>query len=715
MRRILTLVAFLTLLCGAAEARHALHINHPRKPAYGRQGAVLQDVSCEVWPAGAYARVELTFTIGTTTAFNYLPTDSLESVLEFELPENSVVHNSWLWLTPTVIIQAAIIERSRAVQAYNAVVARNTDPSLLQQTGPEQYQLNVFPLLTSYPRKVRIFYATPLLWSGDRASIALPTSLFASSQLRPTIQVTAHHGDGFAAPRIVEAGGSMTATTSTSSTQSVPPAQYSGEWGLHLSYNTALLGGAMLAVQPAGTGGGTYQLVVDAAAVGPAKPARYATFVFDHYQFGSGVFSQAAALNHMRAALLTQLSPTDSFSVFYEHAGAVMQVGGARWIPAHPDTVLAMMATVPAPVTANSGAIEQLLKKALGFAAGKPAAQSVAVVFSNNGTVAAQSNADTVFNRVRATLGGSFPTRVDVINTATTPQWIGGLQSVVGDALWVKLTLASGGTRYAHGGGSYGIQTGGAYGYDYDLRVRTILKNILRTTGFHTTLYGIMLPTSTGLSYAYYDIAGPGRWNAHAPYAEVGKFAGTPTGGGVVVQYMSPSGIVADTLPVTMVGSAVADTLIRETWVHQYIARLQSYNNPAYTQECIDSSIRARVLCPLTAFLALENGDTVGVNPTGSNPVITGIGEEPLTPAKDVWVTAAPNPFTDIVTLSFAQPAVSVQILDVTGRLVWSISAHGKQLRWTGTDAAGHALPAGVYLVRVQFADRIETLKVHKR
>lgn len=205
MQKIFYILALILLLMpDVSNAKNRLHVNHPKKLSYGRHYANIQDAIVEVWPAGAYARVELTMTLAASANYTYLPNDSLESVLDFELPEGSFVHNSWLWLNPSVIIQAAMLNRIAAVTAYNAVVQRNVDPSLLQKTGAEQYQLNVFPVLTSYSRKVRIFYATPFQWSGGAARVALPTQLLSTSQVRPQIQVIVHHDAAFAVPVLLE-------------------------------------------------------------------------------------------------------------------------------------------------------------------------------------------------------------------------------------------------------------------------------------------------------------------------------------------------------------------------------------------------------------------------------------------------------------------------------------------------------------------------------
>lgn len=704
-------------------AKNFLYINHPKKPAYGRHFANIQDASVEIWPAGAYARVELTMTFAASTNYTYLANDSLESVLDFELPEGSFVHNSWLWLNPTVIIQAAILDRVRAEASYNAVVQRNVDPSLLQKTGAEQYQLNVFPVLTSYPRKVRIFYATPFQWSGGAARVALPTQLLSTSQVRPSMQVTVHHDAAFTAPVVLEQPWLTFSAGSTpgTSTAVIAAAGYSAEQSLHLSYSTAMAGGALLAAQPTATGpaGGTYQLVVDPTAIGGPRPPRYLTVILDHGGPAtnySQAYSVSMAIDHVRSSLLTQLSSSDSFALFYVHNNAVVQAGGAGWRPAVADSVLATLATLPATPTADPARLEDLLKAALQHAAGRPSTTSSALALSYTTALSSQAAADTIFNRVASHLGGGFPTKVNVVTAA------GNAYLPAFDPFWAKLALASGGVRYRHTLTSAQSLNGGpgqqfTVAYFYELPVRTILKNIIRNVGYNTPSYDVAAAVNGGFFYGWYDLNGPGRWSEHSVYAEVGRYAGTlSAAGGVAVQYMSPTGLVTGTVPVTIQPTG-ADTLMREAWTYNYITDLLRLNNTAYQAECIDSSIRARVLCPVTAFLALETGDTVGVSQPG-NGTTTGIAG-PAAPGaaavEEAWLVASPNPFSDAVSIAFREEPAAVEIFDATGRRVWWGRATGKRLRWDGTDATGRALPPGLYVLRAHFADRVATLKLQKQ
>jgi len=69
-----------------------------------------------------------------------------------------------------------------------------------------------------------------------------------------------------------------------------------------------------------------------------------------------------------------------------------------------------------------------------------------------------------------------------------------------------------------------------------------------------------------------------------------------------------------------------------------------------------------------------------------------------------------PNPFSDgtVIDFSLSRPVrVEARVYDAAGREVATLAAGSRfaegrhQLFWSGRDAAGHRLPAGVYLCRI--------------
>jgi putative PEP-CTERM system integral membrane protein len=95
-----------------------------------------------------------------------------EVIYEFSLPADSVVTE--LKLGADLEFGGVIAPKNAATQTYEAELRRRRDPALLEQTGPNQYRLRVFPIpplsdmttLNGRDQKVQFKYVTSLTQSG---------------------------------------------------------------------------------------------------------------------------------------------------------------------------------------------------------------------------------------------------------------------------------------------------------------------------------------------------------------------------------------------------------------------------------------------------------------------------------------------------------------------------------------------------------------------
>jgi len=95
-----------------------------------------------------------------------------------------------------------------------------------------------------------------------------------------------------------------------------------------------------------------------------------------------------------------------------------------------------------------------------------------------------------------------------------------------------------------------------------------------------------------------------------------------------------------------------------------------------------------------------------------------GLTDGPLPPSS-LGLVAAPNPFNPRTTLSFDLPQaadISLEAFDLRGRRVSRLAtgfhaAGTHEVTWTGTGLSGHALPSGVYLVRLVTPHGVKTLR----
>jgi len=142
---------------------------------YGR--GQIQESTITLTPKGIYTEVGMYFTFSTKATAYTSPQDTLEVVYKFDLPEGSIVIDSWLWVND-VIVKADIIDRWTARSIYEGIVKRRQDPSILMKNGSNNYELRVFPMAGNQTRKVKITFLLLNKWNPDGSSyINLPLSL----------------------------------------------------------------------------------------------------------------------------------------------------------------------------------------------------------------------------------------------------------------------------------------------------------------------------------------------------------------------------------------------------------------------------------------------------------------------------------------------------------------------------------------------------------
>ncbi len=94
-----------------------------------------------------------------------------EVALFFELPESAAV--TGLWLSPTTRkedgAKFVVAPRGAAQQIYNEEVRAHRDPALLEQVGPRQYRLRVFPVPARPPRDKSSVALSSSSWAGPEA------------------------------------------------------------------------------------------------------------------------------------------------------------------------------------------------------------------------------------------------------------------------------------------------------------------------------------------------------------------------------------------------------------------------------------------------------------------------------------------------------------------------------------------------------------------
>lgn len=123
--------------------------------------------------------------------------DSIEMVMNFQLPTDFVADSLWLWIDGEPV-SGYIQDRTLAAEQYREIVGRRRDPAILESQGFGSWLLRIFPALSMEQRKVSIeFHHTFADDSADGGlrfiTAALPVSydssqVYYSSSLGPQLE-----------------------------------------------------------------------------------------------------------------------------------------------------------------------------------------------------------------------------------------------------------------------------------------------------------------------------------------------------------------------------------------------------------------------------------------------------------------------------------------------------------------------------------------------
>lgn len=709
----LLLISFLLLPALQAVASHANKMFMKRPVStWTNYPAGLRDAEIEVTPLGAYARIDLTFSVGPTSVVS--PTDSQEAVIFFDLPAGSYVHDSWLWLNPTTIISAELMERKKASEVYANIVKRRRDPSLLTNVLSQEYQLNIYPVASGYWRKVKITYSTPILWQAGKGHIPLPMELMAASSTPPSVALKVNTNGVFVNPAFSD--GAFTTSwisgTSANSIQlAIPASAYTGNEQLSLAYDLTFSEGSRLSTYPTGANEGIYELITLPAAT-PAPAPRYVNLVVDA-QTSKEMYSSTELRRIVTHYLRSSLRPTDFFNIYYRNAAGSTSafttwhradstgIGGIgpAFASAPPATILSYLA---------------LIKDAARFSAAGPA-NTETIILNNSAFFISTSNIATYLADLQSVPGISNR-KMDVINYsfAASPGQTGlSTNFAAFNELLQQFAAARKGSYIFPQKFFYDAYTNTTA---YDLNIGEALHQLQQASGF-STAYQTSLPVS-GFTFGTHAVGIYQGYNPQSVYAEVGRYYGNMVSpDSVTIQYADNGTIRSYKTPVSGISPGIP--AFKQAWTFFNNKELAAYGT-RYQQQIIDSSVANRVLSDYTAFLALETGDTirasVSQSPQGGY-IVSVINGNYSSLAPQTLLKAYPNPFSRLILLEHSGEINDISIYNVSGSLIFTkkLERGIYQWAWDGTDASGASVPDGIYLIRVSSGSQSTVVRVSKR
>lgn len=708
-------LAFLCVLVSSWSvllAQDNLSINDPQR--FYRSGGTIDEATLTIRPRGIYLEYGLFLTFsakGTFFTGAGYSGFNLESVLNFTLPPNSLVTDSWLWVGDSVM-RAQIMDRWTASSIYESIVQRRQDPSILTKTGVHSYSLRVYPMLGNETRKVKITYLVPMNWSATTVSAPIPMGLLRTSAIPLKKMTVLFWGqDRWKAPRVTE--------IQSSKFVPVPDAANGDYLKMELPFSSSVPTALTIAMDAPLQNGvyvnffqkeseGYYQMaVVPSETFADRIQSKKVALVLDYDPSKTPGQTFQQMLDGVKSTLLTNFSKRDSFNVIYSRLA--VQRASPSWLPMDAKVIEATFKTLS--MMSLYANLPGLLAE--GISATKGTDASLFLV-SNSDQFMTSQNANQLIKDVQG-LANPLPRMMiaDVFYQYNYA-YINN-QYYYGNAyLYTNLARIS--------GGSYsGIRAGNINFENVVSQTAQAVNNVsINSLDLYTTM-------KNGFCYGRYTLTqggtatGTTSIGASSVVLQTGKFTGTAP------FVVNMSGFISSK-PVTRSIELMpqqmdnGDPFGEQIWAGNYIRSLESSSaiSNSMVSDIIATSIKNRVLSNYTAFLALEPNDTLrpctacdvrsDIAPDG-RAISINTSVQNATAMVGVNFAASPNPFSSETTLDITlaeglRPELcSVSIVNMMGQEMFRFDLSSRagekklSLRWSGETIGGTQAPTGMYFV----------------
>ncbi|WP_421800463.1 VIT domain-containing protein [Haliscomenobacter sp.] len=708
LRRFCLVIALgmLCLLLGKAQQASFIVLN-PQQNWY-QYNATLEEATITLHPVGLYTEVGLYFTVSA----NETPVQKgtqLEAVLNFSLPANSIVNDSWLWID-TTIIRAKILDRWTASTIYENIVNRRRDPSILTKEGNDRYTLRIYPLIMGERRKVKINYLVPGNWSTQTVQTLLPANILRSTN-RPTpaFNIRAFLEGPWQNPALPSHPELIFRAKNDPKLgkyyEAVVPAKSLDNRDLSFSLNAPLKNGVFLS-RFGDEQQGYYQMALFPdqilASTQNLKPKHLMVLLHYSQTTAANGFTQAQLLEQIRNQLKRVLRPEDYFNVTL--AGISPRVVSKTWIQAAPTKMDSVFLEL------GKGSISGinlpgLLAKGIETIKASGTEGAKVLLFANSNSEWGLDMGNELIKELSILKGSSdIPFYIlDYTLRNTTYNYINGRPYWGNEYFYIN----------------WSRQTQGDYLQMYSCCniFENAVSKILDLTLIEAGALDLHTALQNGFCYNRYNLnqgANEGINDLRKPVLQVGRYQGKWP---FVVELSGSHGdkLFFDGLTVPSYDVNITDSTGVDTWVGNFIAGLEknSFSN-SNTAEIIRASIRERVLSLYTAFLCLEpaqggepclncldqsQGSTVGTRDLQDSLVLSKISPNPFRERVMIQLK-----FKELIDLSKAH----ISVYNHLGQVVRTFSdvPKGKvqdlELHWDGNSDGGEEVPPGVYIFRLQ-------------
>ncbi len=717
--RLLRLLALLILVASSlGRAQYAwLYVQDPRG-WNGGQGTI-EEASLVVSQKGIYTQNDLYLTF-SASGLGFSTTDSLEVQMQFTLPANAIVIDSWL-LINNEWVQAGIMDRWTASTIYESIVRRRRDPSVLYKDYSNYYQLRVYPLPGTATRSVRISYLTGNDWTARSLVSPLPTYIIQTSRILPAnFTVRCYPPGATQTPYLLEQPG-LTGTALTDSIGhdyyrfEIPSSSFS-------SVRTLILGagsqnGVLVTRYQRGSDG-IYQLALTPWKALNINASRKVVLLFD-FDVSRNSFTATNVLDAVRLYLSDNFTSADSINFIF--SGATPDRLYLGWIGADSAALVKAFSDAGSSPFSGYSNLPSLLADGIEFIQTHGDDGAMWLIANTDQVGNLQASNALLNDLMKLMPARKIPFHICDFNTNYYNYiYLNGQGYPGNQYFYDNLARMTNGSdrRIEYSGSLSGIIALSA----------SQLRGKIEAADVYTTLSG-------GFCYGRIPINSSGLQaiGLEETILQTGKFNGS------FPLLIDLAGIVGDSvfskrISVNEQDAIIVDSVAEQAWAGNYVNSLQASTiTNDVIRQIIAVSLTNRVLTQYTAFLCLDPADTLVIctsctTSSGSGPEAVQKEEPPKAASKDSLIQAYPNPFNLQTVLQVRLPAgvtgnqVSLRVYNMLGQVVYTLPTSTLNDRsvtrivWNGRNDHNSVVSSGVYFVMLntpkgRFATKLLLMK----
>lgn len=650
----------------------------------------IDTILIDVIPRGLNTEINIYFNF-STRGNNINNSDSLEIQMMFKLPPKAEVTDMSLWIGDS-IVKARVMDRWTASQIYEEIVRRRVDPAILYKERIFNWQTNtyrfndlytfrIFPLMKQLNRKAKITYLIPnSSFYAGKAIIPLPLNILKLSYLPINYcKLRVHSNNFFSNPSIIERSDINFNYNSSQDYYEAVLNNFTSLSNLSLEINVP--NQAIFAGQYSGISENYYQIQIIPNSVFGLSKNKKILFLVDYVSDSQTAGNES--INTLKQSIHEYLTINDSFNLVL--SGYDNTYASSTWVPADSISIENVFSQLSSYQFSNTSFLPYLLFDGIDYAQQNGNNCTMALV-SNSETHGDYHVANSIINECIAMMGNhKIPIHIIDLNENNTGFYTNGHFYVGNEYLYIQLSL----------------QTSGEFNSIRSSNYHEMLSLIYQYTSGYFENFDLYVTTENGYTYANYNYNSNGSSVYYnQPIQRIGKYTGNGRMNVVISAQNYNGDIYQSQFFIEPENIFSLDSVAKQSWAALYVKELYgSTQTNAVINNIINTSIRERVLCDYTAFLALEPDYNI---PNANEGGVTSITEN----FNDkILFKLYPNPAQNYIVLSIDLPFDSdivVELFDLTGRMV-AIRNINRQPSGNSNITIDIAeIPNGIYLCNVK-------------